>query len=231
MQPMPSTQLDHIVIGAASLEQGVTWAHSTLGVTIPPGGRHEKMATHNCVMSLGGDRYLEIIAIDPRAEKINRPRWFGLDDPQISRELARAPRLLTWAVNTDNIHATIDNLGDREIDDDLITETMSRDSLNWQVSFAKDGGLIDSGLFPLLLQWRVSGHPSRSMADLDCALTNLEIISTNVDALRIKLSAIGALQVLGDGGLRGGEFDELVVTLQTPLGERRLSSRSEPVED
>ncbi len=228
---MPSAQLDHIVIGAASLEQGVAWAHSTLGVSVPVGGRHEKMATHNRVMSLGADRYLEIIAIDPRATSINRPRWFGLDDPQIERELALAPRLLTWAINTDDIHAAVGNLDDRGINDYLTTEAMSRDSLNWQVCFAKNGNLVDAGLFPLMLQWRVSGHPSRLMDDLDCTLTNLEVISTNIDALRIKLSAIGALQILGDDRLREGEVDELVATLQTPLGERRLSSRSVHLED
>lgn len=223
---MPSAKLDHIVIGADSLKQGVAWVQSKLGVEVPKGGRHVKMATHNCVMSLGGDRYLEIISIDPQAAKIDRPRWFGLDDPKIRRELAQAPRLLSWAINTGDIHTTIGNLGGREIASGLATETMSRDLLSWEVGFANDGGLVDSGLFPLLLQWHVSEHPSRSMADLGCTLTSLEIISTKVNDLRSKLLAIGALRILEKNALREGEVDELIVTLQTPLGECRLSSRT-----
>ena len=128
---MPSIQLDHIVIGASSLEQGLVWAKSTLGVDVPIGGRHEKMGTHNRVMNLGGDRYLEIIAIDPQAAQVDRPRWFGLDNPRIRRELALAPRVLTWAVNTGDIHAAIRNLGNRGVADGLITESMARDSLSW----------------------------------------------------------------------------------------------------
>ena len=63
---MPSIQLDHIVIGASSLEQGLVWAKSTLGVDVPIGGRHEKMGTHNRVMNLGGDRYLAIHILGKR---------------------------------------------------------------------------------------------------------------------------------------------------------------------
>ena len=142
---MPTAKLDHIVIGAANLKQGVAWAESKMGVEVPTGGRHEKMGTHNCVMSLGGDRYLEIIAIDPQAAQIDRPRWFGLDNPKIRRELAQAPRLLSWAINTADIHTAIRNLGDRGIAVGLTTEAMSRDSLSWEVGFANDGSLIDSG--------------------------------------------------------------------------------------
>ena len=69
------------------------------------------------------------------------------------------------------------------------------------------------------------------MADLGCTLTSLEIITTNVNALRSKLSAIGASRISNENGLREGDVDELVVTLQTPLGERRLSSRTYSVED
>ena len=58
-------RLDHIVIAAASLAQGGDFLRELLGVDIPAGGAHDAMGTHNLLMQLGEDRYLEVIAIDP----------------------------------------------------------------------------------------------------------------------------------------------------------------------
>lgn len=58
------------------------------------------MATHNYLMSLGDDTFLEIIAANPSAPVPERPRWYGLDDPFVAEGLKRQPRVLTWVVNT-----------------------------------------------------------------------------------------------------------------------------------
>ncbi|MEE8364674.1 MAG: VOC family protein [Gammaproteobacteria bacterium] len=42
-----------MVIAADSLEQGVDYVRSTLGVDIPRGGVHQTMGTHNHLMQLG----------------------------------------------------------------------------------------------------------------------------------------------------------------------------------
>jgi hypothetical protein len=66
-----ATAVDHLVVAAATLEQGVAWCEATLGVTPGPGGRHALMGTHNRLLNLGSaafpHSYLEIIAIDPEA--------------------------------------------------------------------------------------------------------------------------------------------------------------------
>ena len=41
------TRIDHLVIGAADLTQGIDYANECLGVDMPYGGVHEKMGTHN----------------------------------------------------------------------------------------------------------------------------------------------------------------------------------------
>ncbi len=224
---MNPAKLDHIVIGAASLEQGVAWAQTTLGVTLPRGGQHVKMCTHNCVMRLdtppGKDIYLEVIAIDPQAPAVQRPRWFGLDNPRIRQALVQRPQLLTWAVNTPDIHAALGNVCAGDFAAPFTIEAMHRDALRWQVGFAGDGELVDSGLFPLVLQWETPTHPARVMTSLGCALRRVAMVSTNAVALRAKLLAIGALDVIDT--IDGGEVDELIVTLQTPLGECCLSNR------
>lgn len=74
------TCLDHLVIGAASLEAGVEYVKEVLGVDIPAGGHHEKMGTCNHLMQLGKDVFLEVIAIDKTLAAPSRPRWYGLEN-------------------------------------------------------------------------------------------------------------------------------------------------------
>ena len=100
-------QIDHLIIGAETLEQGVEYVRNTLGVEVPSGGKHAAMATHNHVMSLGDNVYLEIIAANnsqqAQVERLQQPRWFALDDPYVKKTLSESPTLLTWAVNTPDI--------------------------------------------------------------------------------------------------------------------------------
>ena len=60
--------LDHLVIMATSLEQGVAWCEATLGATPGPGGEHPLMGTHNRLLKIASPgfagAYLEIIAIN-----------------------------------------------------------------------------------------------------------------------------------------------------------------------
>ena len=59
--------LDHLVVAAADLEEGTRWVEERLGVGLEAGGRHTLFGTHNRVLSLGPDCYLEVIAVDPEA--------------------------------------------------------------------------------------------------------------------------------------------------------------------
>ena len=90
--------VDHLVVAAATLEQGAAWCAATLGVAPAAGGRHALFGTHNRLLKIASlafpEAYLEIIAIDPQAPPPGRPRWFGLDDPALQARLAEAPRLI-----------------------------------------------------------------------------------------------------------------------------------------
>ena len=93
--------IDHLVITAPSLAAGTEMVCEALGIRPQRGGVHVRMGTHNALLRLGEQLYLEIISVDPAASKPNRPRWFCLDEltPQ------SLPRLATWVVRTDDIHA------------------------------------------------------------------------------------------------------------------------------
>ena len=88
-------KIDYIVLGAASLGQGIDYVSQKFGIEMPKGGEHLQMGTHNCVMSLGGQCYFEIIAIAPHMKSPGRPRWFGLDEPAQQARLSERPRILT----------------------------------------------------------------------------------------------------------------------------------------
>ena len=54
---MPPHVLDHLVVAADTLEQGVAWCEATLGVRPSAGGQHVFMGTHNRVLDISTPRY------------------------------------------------------------------------------------------------------------------------------------------------------------------------------
>ena len=81
------SQIDHLVVAAHSLQQGVDWCESVLGITPAAGGEHEKYGTHNRLFKIATPgfpvAYFEIIAINPEAVIEKKPpptRWFDLDN-------------------------------------------------------------------------------------------------------------------------------------------------------
>ena len=70
-------QLDHLIVIAASLSQGVAWCEQTLGITPGPGGEHPLMGTHNRLFSIASPAYprayFEIIALQPGAKPTRAP--------------------------------------------------------------------------------------------------------------------------------------------------------------
>ena len=69
----PVTRFDHLVVAATTLDAGVAWVQARLGVTVPFGGIHDHMGTHNCVGQLTPTTFLEIIAINPDATPDRAP--------------------------------------------------------------------------------------------------------------------------------------------------------------
>ena len=72
-------RLDHLAVSAATLAEGTAHVEAALGIVLEPGGRHDRMGTHNRLLGLG-DIYLEVIATDPDAPEPAWPRWFDLDN-------------------------------------------------------------------------------------------------------------------------------------------------------
>ena len=216
-----TTNLDHLVVGAASLEQGVTYLKEQLDVDIPKGGEHPLMGTHNHLMQLGKGVFLEVIAINLGVPTPERPRWYGLDDPFVKERLEQHPQLLTWVVNTSDLKGlqaqTSFSFGK--------ATRVSRGELSWDFGIPDDGRLLASGMLPYLIQWHTNAHPARGMPDVGCSLKKLELHHPQPEWLLSILNQINAAQLVEVRGLEANAAPFLEVHIETPIGIKTLSSR------
>jgi hypothetical protein len=149
--------LDHLVVAARTLEEGARWVELRLGAAPGGGGKHSAMGTHNRLLSLGPDCYLEVIAIDPDAPAPGRPRWFSMDTPAMAARLARGPALIHWVARTDDIAR---ELAGQPVE---IME-MQRGEFRWRIGVPADGMLRDEGAAPTLIQW-ITRSPAAVLPD------------------------------------------------------------------
>lgn len=174
-------ELDHLVVVAESLAQGVAWCEATLGVTPGPGGRHAWMGTHNRLLPIGSPSfpraYLEIIAIDPEAPPPGRPRWFELDRVALQAAVARGPRLWHAVVRSPNLEMMRWGLiaqGHAPGELCAAERATPQGLLRWQILVPADGGLDAGGALPTLISWD-GAHPTDSMPDAGLRLRELRV--------------------------------------------------------
>lgn len=203
-------ELDHLVLGAETLEAGAAYVRQRLGVEPVPGGRHEGYGTHNMLLGLGPDRYLEIIAADPEQGVSTPPRLFGLGDPGLRTMLAAGPRLVGWVARTVALGAVAGRLGHKAGE----VRAMRRGDLEWRMASPPREEAMD-GLLPALIEWRGGGAADR-IPDSGCRLLALEAEHPSVDALR---------SALAERGLEPEDEDRETLLLLKPGPHPRLVAR------
>jgi hypothetical protein len=215
--------VDHLVVAAATLAQGVAWCEATLGITPGPGGRHELMGTHNRLFKIASASYprayFEIIAIDPEAPAPGRPRWFGLDDPALQQRLIdEGPRLIHFVARSSmlDMHRWgLIAVGCKPGDPVAASRETPQGLLSWQILLREDGGLDCGGALPTLIQWP-GAHPADTMPDSGVTLESLTVTGVPPrasDVLRLR----GVTMQAGLG-------PALSATLATPLGDVTIQS-------
>lgn len=213
---MLQTRIDHIVITAASLADGSEYIFRTLGVALEAGGEHPRMGTHNLLLRLGSDVYLEVIAVNHEAEQPNRPRWFQLTDAD-----NQPTKLATWVARTNDIDAAA-QLSPLPLG---AVESMTRGPLKWTITIPDDGKLVMDGMAPALIQWEAEPHPASRMEDIGCSLLSLEAFHPDAAAIQHFLDQIGFDGKLKVFPLDKGSAPYLIAHIQTPSGPRQLDSR------
>jgi hypothetical protein len=213
-----NARIDHLVIAADTLEQGVEWCESTLGVQPAGGGKHPLMGTHNRLLAISSERfpdcYLEIIAIDPAAAAPARARWFGLDDPALRGALRERPRLVHAVARTQMIEMLrwgLINCGLNPGEPLAAQRDTPHGSLKWRITVRDDGRTECAGALPTLIEWQ-GAHPSGHLPRAPVALHELVLRGVPAQALDVlKLPAVQA--AAADAGA-----PPLSATFDTPRG-------------
>jgi hypothetical protein len=203
--------LDHMVLGIDDLDRGIAFVEERLGVRAAFGGVHPGRGTRNALLSLGAERYLEIIAPDPKQSV--QPQFLQL--PHLHE-----PRLIAWAVHTGDIGTLAQRItaagfsiqgptdGSRARPDGKL--------LRWK-SFRLDDDR--GGLLPFFIEWsRDSVHPSVD-APSGCRLTRFFAVSPEPKELA---AVCHRLEI--EMAVERGEISQLRAHIGGPKGDYELSS-------
>jgi Glyoxalase-like domain len=168
--------LDHILLGAGDLDAGVAEIEKESGVHAAGGGSHPGAGTRNALLSLGPERYLEIIAPDPQQNGAHSPRLSQLAN-------LRQPQVVGWAVHTKDIEAVARRLREAKIpaDGPNAGSRVRPDGkiLHWRTLVLQDDV---KGLLPFFIEWGGGTvHPSMD-APTGCTLASFTV-ETSEDAL------------------------------------------------
>ncbi|APW36602.1 hypothetical protein RD110_04760 [Rhodoferax koreense] len=227
--PNTASKLDHLVILAASLDEGVAWCEATLGIIPGPGGAHALMGTHNRLVKVASPAfpraYVEIIAIDPAATPSRGRglrRWFDMDDPALREKVTQnGPQLVHWVASVpdaSNASAAWRMLGlDRG--PVLTASRLTQDGLlQWQITVRDDGQRLLDGTLPTLIQWGEI-HPADNMPDSGVSLQAFQLQHPQGALLQAALQGVGLSRFEVHTGPA-----QLVAVLQTPKGRVTLCS-------
>lgn len=179
-------EIDHIVIGARTLEEGAAYAEALLGVKPSKGGAHPGVGTHNMLIGMGANCYIEIIAPDPAQPDPPHPRPFDLDDASLRTMLEAEPRLIAYVASTPALDPLIARLGASHAGK---IAAMSRGDLRWRMAFPPQRQDMDN-LIPPMIQWE-GDRAAKHIRDSGWRLTALEAEHPDAQALRTALTARG----------------------------------------
>jgi hypothetical protein len=186
----PRAQLDHIVVAARSLDEGIAQFERLTGVTPTIGGKHPGRGTENALVSLGSGAYLEILA--PQAGAT-----LSTDDEPL-RGIATLT-IIDWAIAVPEVDAAVASLQTAG----FVTSpprpgarlTPSGERLDW-MTFA----LPDVRTAPFFIRWSPNTrHPSTTVPS-GCTLERFVVHDPDADRLTAVLRALGAEGIVVHGG-------------------------------
>jgi catechol 2,3-dioxygenase-like lactoylglutathione lyase family enzyme len=225
--------IDHLVFTCADLDAGIAWAERTFGVRPVRGGAHPQWGTHNALMSLGRERYLELLAPDPNAPSAGRANVAGralfgmgvgpgasagaVDGAAHETEawLTAAPRLTTWMLHSRTIDPLLTAALHAGVDLGRVTagSRMRADGteISWEIAIPPARPL--DGCVPWLIDWGWSAHPSIA-APQGARLDWMEIVHPDPARVRRALDAVNGRSL----DVRQGSVPGIVVGVACPRG-------------
>jgi hypothetical protein len=208
-----SLKVDHIIYAVPDLEAGMDMIAALLGERPIFGGQHPGKGSHNALLALGKDVYLEVIASDPSQPEPATARSFGLD------RLTKA-RLATWAVRSNDIEATIRQAKAAGYDPgELAAGGRTRDDglrLRWQSAIRPEAARGEDPpgdwLIPFVIDWGDTPHPAATTPG-QSRLVALAALHPDPAVVQAMLRALGIDLVVGHG-----DEPALIATIDSPNG-------------
>ena len=136
-----TSQLDHLLYAGPDLEAMTRQLKRLSGEVPADGGRHVGYGTHNALLGLGSESYLEAIAPDPEQEG-------GAFAASI--DTLRSAELHAWCARTDDpdaLVASIEASGLGVERHGMSRTTPSGDELHWELLFATGHGWAGAAPF------------------------------------------------------------------------------------
>ena len=164
-------KLDHIVIGAYTLEEGTEFVETKLQSKLSDIGYHKDMGTHNRVIRISDQIYLEVVALDPQNMNLKNRKWFNLDNSNLQLKLKKSPQIIGYVIENDR-------LGISKYYDQFFEA--SRGEYRWHFAMPTlkknflDIGIIETGIIPSLISWK-SEKPIYQMKKNQFELISFEI--------------------------------------------------------
>lgn len=177
--------IDHLVYATPDMARGSGRIRDLLGVEPVGGGRHRRWSTHNALVGMGGDRYLEIIAPDPEAPDPPAPRPFGLDGLEEGR-------LAAWAVRASDLEERRTRARDAGVEMGAVLdgsrEVPGGRLLRWRLTDPAAHRV--GGVVPFFIDWGDSPHPAAGLSH-DVSLADLRAEHPEPERVGRLLAAVG----------------------------------------
>lgn len=201
--------IDHLIYRAPDLADAVADVEERFGVRAHAGGKHIGLGTHNALLALGPQTYLEIIAPDPGQSQPSVPRPFGLDG-------VNRGGLVGWAIACQDIDAAVADARRCGYDPGEVAEMQRAGPTGMVLRWRLTVNVVPGGLVPFLISWGDTEHPARS-APRGLTLESFHLEHPDPASLVPLLSALGA-----DAQVRPAAAPALVAHLSGPNGSTVL---------
>ena len=201
--------IDHLVYAAPGLPAAVADVEERFGVRAQAGGKHTGLGTHNALLALGPQTYLEIIAPDPEQPEPSRPRPFGVDGVSHGG-------LVSWALACDDIGAAVAGARSHGYDPGDVVHAQRAGPTGTMLRWRLTLNAMTGGLIPFLISWGDTKHPARS-APHGLTLEAFHIEHPDPRSLAPLLTALGA-----DVEIRPAAAAALVARISGPNGSKVL---------
>ncbi len=165
-------KLDHVVLGATTLEEGTDFVENILQTKLSDIGYHKDMGTHNRVIKISNQVYLEVVAIDPKINDLKNRKWFNLDNSNLQLKLKKSPQIIGYVIENNNkiLFKYYDPFFEA-----------SRANYRWQFAMPSynnnnlDIEIVETGIIPSIITWE-KDKPIYQMEKNQFELVRLEIL-------------------------------------------------------